>query len=57
VDFNNDGTFNDADLASGGERVYNATVPAGAALQTVNVGFTVPASCQRLAPSAACVSA
>jgi hypothetical protein len=44
VDFNNDGTFTDADLASGGERVYNAALPANAALQTVNVGFTVPAS-------------
>ncbi len=44
VDFDNNGAFNDVDVATaGGERVYNAVTAANAALQTVNVTFTVPA--------------
>jgi uncharacterized repeat protein (TIGR01451 family) len=43
IDFNNDGTFNNTDVAGGGERVYNAAVPASAASQTLNITFTVPA--------------
>jgi protocatechuate 3,4-dioxygenase beta subunit len=43
VDFNNDGTFANTDVSSGGERVYNAATTANAALQVVNVTFTVPA--------------
>uniref|UniRef100_UPI00378343F0 GEVED domain-containing protein n=1 Tax=Prosthecobacter sp. TaxID=1965333 RepID=UPI00378343F0 len=42
IDFNNDGTFSNADVTGGGERVYNASVPANASSQTVNVTFTVP---------------
>jgi uncharacterized repeat protein (TIGR01451 family) len=44
IDFDNDGTFNNTDVAGGGERIYNAIVPASASLQTVNVTFTVPAN-------------
>jgi uncharacterized repeat protein (TIGR01451 family) len=43
IDFNNDGTFNNTDVTSGGERVYNAAVPASASSQTLNITFTVPA--------------
>ncbi|WP_294383702.1 GEVED domain-containing protein, partial [Prosthecobacter sp.] len=43
IDFNNDGSFNDTDVTSGGERIYNAAVPASASSQTINVTFTVPA--------------
>ena len=42
IDLNNDGTFNNIDVASGGERIHNAAVPASASLQTVNVSFLVP---------------
>ncbi|MDZ4405378.1 GEVED domain-containing protein [Prosthecobacter sp.] len=42
IDLNNDGTFNNTDVASGGERIYNAAVPASASLQTVNINFAVP---------------
>jgi uncharacterized repeat protein (TIGR01451 family) len=44
IDFNNDGTFNNTDVAGGGERIYNAAVSASASSQTINVTFTVPAS-------------
>jgi hypothetical protein len=44
IDFNNDGTFNNTDVTSGGERIYNAAVAANAAQQTVNMTFTVPAN-------------
>ncbi|MBX7211912.1 MAG: hypothetical protein K1X78_26640, partial [Verrucomicrobiaceae bacterium] len=43
IDFNNDGTFNNTDIASGGERIYNAVTTASASQQTINVTFTVPA--------------
>jgi hypothetical protein len=42
IDFDNNGTFNDSDIASGGERLYSATTPANASAQTVNVTFTAP---------------
>ena len=42
IDFNNNGTFDNSDVGVGGERIYNAAVPANAAQQTVNVTFTVP---------------
>ncbi|MFO1485862.1 MAG: GEVED domain-containing protein [Verrucomicrobiaceae bacterium] len=44
IDFNNDGTFTNADVTGGGERIYNAAVPASASMQTINVTFTVPAN-------------
>lgn len=44
IDFNNDGTFNNTDVTSGGERVHNAVTTANAAAQTVNITFTVPAA-------------
>ncbi len=43
IDFNNDGTFNNTDVSSGGERIYNAVTTASASQQTINVTFTVPA--------------
>ena len=42
IDFNNDGTFANTDVTSGGERIYNAVTTAATAAQTVNVTFTVP---------------
>ncbi|MEQ1752128.1 MAG: GEVED domain-containing protein, partial [Prosthecobacter sp.] len=42
IDFDNNGIFNDAALPAG-ERIYSAVTTANAALQTVNVTFTVPA--------------
>jgi hypothetical protein len=44
IDFNNDGIFDNTDVVSGGERIYNAAVPASDSLQTINVTFTVPAN-------------
>ena len=44
IDFNNDGTFNNTDVTSGGERIYNAATTASASQQTINVTFTVPAA-------------
>ena len=43
IDFNDDGTFNNTDVTSGGERIYNAATSASASLQTINITFTVPA--------------
>ncbi|MBL9115235.1 MAG: right-handed parallel beta-helix repeat-containing protein [Verrucomicrobiaceae bacterium] len=43
IDFNNDGTFTNTDVTSGGERIYNAAMAASSSAQTVNVSFTVPA--------------
>ncbi|MBK8036989.1 MAG: hypothetical protein IPK22_07605 [Verrucomicrobiaceae bacterium] len=43
IDFNNDGTFNNTVVSSGGERLVAAiTVPSNASTQTINVTFTVP---------------
>ncbi|MFN9942610.1 MAG: GEVED domain-containing protein, partial [bacterium] len=43
IDFNNDGVFNDVDVATlGGERISNLLTNANAAQQSVNVNFTVP---------------
>ncbi|MCB1275934.1 GEVED domain-containing protein [Prosthecobacter sp.] len=42
IDFNNDGTFDNTDLAGGGERIYNAAVPADASLKTININLSVP---------------
>ncbi|MCX6858481.1 MAG: GEVED domain-containing protein, partial [Verrucomicrobia bacterium] len=43
IDFDNNGSFNNVDIATaGGERIYNAAVPANAAQQTVNINFTAP---------------
>ena len=44
IDFNNDGTFNNTDVTSGGERIYNSVTPANASQQFINVTFTVPAA-------------
>ncbi|MCX6857002.1 MAG: GEVED domain-containing protein, partial [Verrucomicrobia bacterium] len=42
IDFNNDGTFNNTDVTSGGERIYNAATTASNNQQYINVTFTVP---------------